>query len=230
MNEELIKSWLRQKKTTNSLFYMSLGAGSLLLGLLVVVFTFWFTYAILWFGGLGVSAASDLVFGHKLGMGHVARLVCSGIFVVLLFVQYFRTNELYWGEYPDKDFKNAPAIQLGAGSAGGLVSLLAYPGTSSKMITDIMLTGPRLVAGAFPLVSKGKRMRRIDEEGCARLLLFLLSSPHLAPYEELRSAGWGGWFGELRDIDGVLFLEKGLLLTPELKEELVALKSQPPCE
>lgn len=226
MNEDLLKSWLCQKKTTNSAVYVSLGAGSLLLGLFVVVFTFWFTYGIIWFGGWGVSAFSELAFGHKILISHHLRLILSGVFVVLLFVQHFRTNESYWSEYPEEDYGISPGIQVAAGGVGGgLATMLAHSGTSAKMVTDIMLTGPRLVTGSFGLVAKGKRLRKIDVEGCAKLLLFLLQSPHVADYGELRAAGWGNWFGQLRNIDGVLFLEKGLLLAPELKHELFALSN-----
>jgi hypothetical protein len=43
-------------------------------------------------------------------------------------------------------------------------------------------------------------------------------------YEELREAGWEAWFGQLRGIEGVVFLEKGLSLTAELRKELVGLE------
>jgi hypothetical protein len=43
------------------------------------------------------------------------------------------------------------------------------------------------------------------------------------PYAELREAGWEDWLGQLRHIEGVVFLEKGLNLSAELRKELADL-------
>ena len=39
-------------------------------------------------------------------------------------------------------------------------------------------------------------------------------------YDELKNAGWETWLDQLRHIDGVQFLKKGLLLSEELRGEL----------
>jgi hypothetical protein len=41
------------------------------------------------------------------------------------------------------------------------------------------------------------------------------------PYEELREAGWEPWFEQLRRMEGVIFLEKGLSLSDELRAQLI---------
>ncbi len=103
--------------------------------------------------------------------------------------------------------------------------MLAYPGASANMIADILLSGPRLVTGAWTLVRESGRMQQLDADGCSQLLAFLASRPMAVPYEELRKAGWEDWFAQLRNIEGVVFLEKGLSLTAGLREELVGLES-----
>jgi hypothetical protein len=70
------------------------------------------------------------------------------------------------------------------------------------------------------LIAQGFGLQRIDENGCGELLAFLHSRPDAVPYEELKSAGWEPWFGQLRYIEGVQFLQKGLVLSTELRNEL----------
>jgi len=98
--------------------------------------------------------------------------------------------------------------------------MLAYPGASANMVADILLSGPRLVTGAWNLCRESMRLARLDETGCAELLAFLSRCDMAVPYDELRGAGWEDWFGQLRSIEGVLFLEKGVGLSAELRKEL----------
>ena len=182
--------------------------------------TFWFTYAIIYIGCMGVSAFSELAFGERLRLTHEWRLAGSGLFLVLLFIQHFRTSPWYWGDYPKRDYVSAPTLQYHAGVAGGLAFMLAYPGASANMIADILLSGPRLVTGAWNLWRESMRLARLDDAGCAELIAFLLNCDTAVPYDELRTAGWEDWVGQLRCIEGVVFLEKGLGLSGELRKEL----------
>ena len=72
---------------------------------------------------------------------------------------------------------------------------------------------------------EAKRLKRLDVERCSQLIAFLTSRPGAVPYEELRAAGWEDWFDQLRSIEGVVFLEKGLNLTIELRKELACLNA-----
>ena len=225
MNSETIKCWLKQKKSSRATSRILLAFVALLAGIVVLFLTFWFTYAIVWVGMQGVSACTELAFSKRLYLAHDWRLIASGVFIGLLFLQHFRTNPAHWGSYPQRDYVAAPALQYHAGVLGSLGFMLAYPGTSANMITDILLSGPRLVTGAGTLVGEAKRMKQLDVEGCSQLLAFLASRPMAVPYEELREAGWEDWLAQLRNIEGVVFLEKGLSLTAELRKELVGLES-----
>jgi len=220
MNPETIKVWLKQKKSRGVTSRMLLAFGVLIAGLVVLFLTFWFTYAIVWFGFQGVSAVSSLIFSKKLHLTHEWRLIISGTFIGLLFIQHLRTSPWHWGNYPQRD-DYSPI----AGHVLGPWALLRYPGASANMIADILLSGPRLVTGTWTLIRESSRLKQLDVEGCSQLLAFLANRPMAVPYEELREAGWEDWFGQLRNIEGVVFLEKGLNLSAELRKELADLNS-----
>jgi hypothetical protein len=223
MNADSVKSWLKKKKARGAVSNCLLGALAFVAGVVVLFLTFWFTYAVIWIAWPGVSALSDLALGKKLHLSHGIRLVCSGVFIVLLFIQNLRTSPWHWGDYPHQDYSFALAGHHHPGVMSPLV-LLLHPGASANMIADILLSGPRLVTGGWNMVMEGLRLRRMDETGCAELLAFLAGRITAVPYDELRSAGWEEWFPHLRCIEGVVFLEKGLSLSSELRHELVTLK------
>src|SRR6267143_5803817 len=104
MNPDAIQFWVRKKKTHGCAQHALLGLLALSAGIVVLFLTFWFTYAIIWFGWGGVSAVSELLFSKKVYLTHGMRLLCSGVFVVLLFVQHFRTDPSHWGDYPKRDY------------------------------------------------------------------------------------------------------------------------------
>jgi hypothetical protein len=226
MDMDMATSWLKKKKTAGLALHLLTSLLGFISGLVVLFLTFWFTYAIIWFGWSGVSAVSELIFSKRLYLSHGWRLAASGIFIVLLFIQHFRTSRWYWGTYPKDDYVSMPGLQARAGVTGSLVTLLAYPEASANMIADILLTGPRLVMGSFQLATQGLRWKKIDEHGCAQLLVILYERVVSVPYEELKDAGWDAWIGQLRCIDGVQFLQKGLVMTEELRKEFNGLQKK----
>jgi hypothetical protein len=115
-------------------------------GLAVLFLTFWFTYAIIWFGMLGVSAASELLFDKRLALTHIWRLILSAVFIVLLFIGNARTSREYLSDYAERNYPG-PALAA-TGLIGSLLCLLGYPETSAKMICDLLYTDPRLIVYA----------------------------------------------------------------------------------
>jgi hypothetical protein len=218
MNAAAIQSWLRRKNTSDAAVRRVTAVLALAGGLVVLFLTFWFTYAIVWFAFHGVAALGALFANQKLRLGHEWRLVISGVFVVLLFIQHLRTSPWHWGEYPERDDYSRLA-----GRVLGPWALLKYSGASANMIADILLSGPRLVTGSWQLWREAARLRSLDAEVCSRLLAFLLSRPEVVPYDELCEAGWEEWFGQLRGLEGLVFLERGLKLSAELRQELLKL-------
>lgn len=217
-------SYLMKCKRRSILFH-SLGAiVALSTGAIVLFFTFWIGYAVIWAGTLSMSAIAELIVNKRLQLSHKARIIGSGIFIILLFVQNSCTNRWYWGNYPRRKYPFMPVLQYQAGAAGGFVWLLAHPGASANMITDLLLTAPRLFAGAWQMISTASRMSRLDAVSCAALLSFLLERGRAVPYKELHAAGWEPLLGQLHCIEGVCFLEKGISLSEELRKELTTVR------
>jgi hypothetical protein len=221
MKTDVIELWLKRKRSSEVASKRLMSVALVLAGLVVLFMTFWFAYAIMWFGWLGISAVSELIFGKRLFLTHEWRLVLCGTFLGLLFVQHFVTDPAHWGDYPKRNYVAAPALQWQAGALGGLGFMLAYPVASANMVADILLGGPRLITGAWRLWSDARWLAALDLSGCARLMEFLASRPAPVPYDELCAEGWELWFGQLRGIEGILFLEKGMYMSGELRQELI---------
>jgi hypothetical protein len=226
MEHAAIHQWLRRQAAAEAagsfLFASFCFAG----GAVVLVITFFFTYAIVWFGfNSGVSGFSELFFGQRLRLPHEGILAVSALFVGLLFWGNARISREYLGTLPRRNY---PGPGLGRiGLPGALVSLLAYPGASAKMTTDLLFTGPRLVMVALSNAKKARRLMRLDKAECSRVLAALLSQCSRVSFAELSlQAGVNDplkVFPQLRDIDGVVFLVSeppGLSLTSELRAEL----------
>jgi hypothetical protein len=222
VNQEAIKAWLKRKKSSGAAARCLLAFVALLAGAVVLFLTFWFAYAVIWFCVPGISAVSELAFSRKLRMAHEWRLILSGIFLALLFIQHFRTNPWHWGDYGEIDEDRAWALGR---AFGPFAALLSAPGASANIIADILLSGPRLFMGSWNLWRESRRFGALDEECCGQLLAVVASRHSAVPFDELREAGWEEWFSQLRCIEGVVFLEKGLTLTPELRKELAGLET-----
>jgi hypothetical protein len=128
-------------------------------GLVVLFLTFWFTYAIIWFGMLGVSAAAELLFNKRLAISHPWRLALSSLFMVLLFFGNARTGREYLSEYAHRDYRGQ-GMGMQAGLLGALGTLLAYPQESSKMISDLLFTGPRLITYSWRMLDRAIHIMR----------------------------------------------------------------------
>ena len=220
LDHSFVQNYLAKWKRTNVITCWIVALGAFGLGLVVLFLTFWFTYAIIFIGALGISALWELFFNHKLFIAHETRLIGSGIFLVLLFIQYFRTDPSYWKEdLARRDNFPAPGAAILGGQAFSLLSLLAHPG-SSRVIADLLLCGPRLLDSSRGFLGKAAQIRKLDVFSCSNLLTFLLHRGRLVPYGELYGVGWEAALEQLRNVEGVNFFEKGLTLSEDLRTEL----------
>jgi hypothetical protein len=198
-------------------------------GLAVLFLTFWLTYAILCVGEVGVSAISELVFSRKLHLTHGWRLAVSGVFIVALFAEWLRRSPWSLGDYgPTKGGHLTNALVLRTGALGGLAVLLANPQASTTMITEFLYTGPRLVLGAGHLAREAVRTARMELYWSAQVLELLSARSHAVTYEEIATA-WPDADSQrirmgLAWIPGIVFLNKGMSLTSDLRAELLALR------
>jgi len=222
MSAETLQTWLDKKKSRGFTLNLLLGIAALVAGLVVMFLTFWFTYAVVWIGWGGVSAVTELTLNKELHLAHEWRLVISATFIVLLCIQHLKTNPWHWGDYARRDYYPALATRY---HFGAMAALLSHPGTSANMIADILLSGSRLVFGSVNVWQKALALRRMDAAGCAQLLAFLATQMKPVPHEELSEAGWDAWLEQLKLLDGVVFLQKGVKLSEELRKELAAAHS-----
>jgi hypothetical protein len=110
---------------------------------------------------------------------------------------------------------------------GGFVNLLVYSDISSRLIADALLTGPRLVTGAWSCFRKAGRLSRLDAEAGSRVLAVLFTRASRCSFGDLVQLSGvpdpGKAASLLRDIDGVVLIHRdppGLTLTSELRQEL----------
>lgn len=233
MQQAAIQQWLRRKAASETATGALFTAGCLIFGGVVLVITFLLTYAVVWFGfNIGVSGFSELIFNRRLRLSHVGIVAVSLTFVGLLFRANQRMSREYLGAYPRRDHpQSLPGL---IGLPGPLISLLAYPGASTRMIADLLLTGPRLVTIAWSNAGKSSRLARLDVEGCSRVLAVLLQKAGRVSFAELtasaRLTNPEKTFRQLRDLDGIVFLREepiGLSLTGEFRRELADALGQP---
>ena len=226
-----VEDWLRGRFAQEAGLSVFMGLAAIALGILVVFLTFWLAYVMMWLLGQALSAVTQLVANKRLPWPHWLRLAGAAGFLVLLFRQHLRTSPWDRGSYADADATAADGFdELGGAIAwhgGALLSLgllLRNPTASSRMIVELLETGPRLLTGARALFRQADALRRMDTAGCAWVLTFLAGRTGAVPREELMAAwpdaDWPRLWAQLRLIDGLVFLEKGISLTEDLRNEL----------
>ena len=227
MDSKPIKIWLKKKARKEMAASASIGGLSLVSGVLVLFFTFWFVYAVIWFGSFGISAASELLVSKRVSLPHAWKLGLSAAFIGLLFIGNARTSREYLGAYPRSNYVSSPAA-FGGGLA--LIWILKHSEASSRMISDLLFSGPRLVMGAWDLGHKVLLLNCVDFETCGLVLTSLaaressISKDELA--QEIPESQWVKTVNELALFDGVLFLDKErvrLSLSEDLRGELRAI-------
>jgi hypothetical protein len=215
-----IIAWLRRRRREQTISSIVMGLLIAVLGVAVLFLTFWFAYAIAWIGEEGFAAAVALFSDAHLHLGHVGRMWLSGGFLVLLISSYLRTDRFSFWDYPKEEY--SPAVRT-----AGLFALLAYPQASSRMITDILFTGPRMVHGGFRLFGEGVRTGELDPETGAAVLGLIAARSGPVSNQEIVKTVEGAELGrltrQLAGIEGVVVLPHDLSATDELRTELRAL-------
>jgi len=227
MTPETIQSWLKRK-----IFWHVAGcwAGallSLLAGIFVLFLIFLLTYIVLVIGEGGVSAVVGLFSNREFHLSQGWRLVISWLFVITLCIEWVRRSPWDLGDYEKADTVSGARALVPLFGASSL--LLVNAKASATIITEILYIGPRLVLTALPLAREAFRSRNLETAKCARILQILGSRDKAVTYEELEmlqpNADWPSLKNSLARVSGVIFLEKGLALTDELREQLCGLKS-----
>jgi hypothetical protein len=126
-------------------------------------------------------------------------------------------------------------------TAGLDASGMPKPGTQSldtfqaflRLLTTVVCCGPKALAFGASMVRKALRLRKMDYDGCAAVLLLLLSRQSRMSYAEIKQRipklNTLAVFEQMEDIGGVLLLESeppGLSLSEDLRIELAIFKPQ----
>jgi hypothetical protein len=227
MTSPALESWLRRRFRVEAGMGFLVGLLAVALGLVVMFVTFWLAYAVVWIAGEAASAIVQITGGKRFRIPHDWRLIGAAVFMVLLFVDHLRTSPWERGNYGDwgsqPAFMGAVAYQAGAGAS--LACLLRYPQASSRMIVEILETGPRCLTGGVAMFRRTTAILQMDVGGCASALAVLMASHGAVPPETLAGylpSGheWRNVELQLKLIEGVVFITRGLSLTDELRSEL----------
>jgi hypothetical protein len=222
---DAIEDLLKKKMTLHRVGCWVGSVLAFLVGALVLFLTFWFAYLVLFLGQWGISAFTDLCFNRKFHISHAWRLILCGLFLAVLFIEWLRRRHTELGNYGRINSPpGAQALVFHDGALGAFAALLANPQTSATIIAEILYTGPRLIIGAGSLMREANRSRHFDLPGCAQILQCMLAKPGALTYEELNTTKSDFEQTKLQtnlaQIPGIVFLEKGLGLTEELRREL----------
>lgn len=219
-----MNNWIERKFRRQGWVSCLLSPMALALGLVVMFLTFWLFYALVFIMALGVSSAVTLFTGRDAMLTHNWRLVASGLWLPWVIVGYWRNPLEDLAPMPRANYVNAGYLVYRGGAAASFAVMLAYPQATGLLLRDLFSTGPKLVHGGIWLWRQGRGMLGIDTVLCATILEYLEREPDAVPYEELESFVSHPDFErachQLHAIDGVVFLEKGLGLTSDLREEL----------
>ena len=219
-----IQQWLRKKAAAEAAHHFLFALFLLSVGAVLLAVTFFFACVLLWvaLNGAG-SALSELLWNRPLHLPLAAIATAVSLFVVFLFIESARVSRQYLTRISRRSRSPSPSVDR----TGGFVNLLVYSDISSRLIADALLTGPRLVAGAWSCFSKAGRLSRLDAEAGSRVMAVLFSRASRCSFGDLaRLSGVpdpGKTASQLRDIDGVLFIHldpPGMTLTGELRQEL----------
>ena len=196
-----------------------IGVAGMLLAAIIIFLTFWFTYVLVWFVAQGLPVVSREFLGISLRITSTWRYLVTGAFMTLLLIDSIRraddTEHVLKHRY-------APSYAPG-GVFFALTQMLTRPQASSTVIVSLLETGPRLAFGCGRMLTEALR-QRIDAHACSTVIAKLADSPRAVAWEDLREvfgdANWDSLIAQLRGVPGVVFLQKGLGLSEDLRNEL----------
>jgi hypothetical protein len=215
---EWLRKWIRTQFRLNVL-----GGGLGLVGGLAILAATW---------GL-IYVVSLFALGPWLGFRHWIHSAAGWVIIPALFWGNARTSREYLSEYSVTVGTTSDTVVNfylpGIGMASNVNPLA--PGTihtGVKMITDCLYCGPRVVMSGFKTLRKANRLRHLDVEACGAVIAVLLAAHRKLAFQQIviqvGSVDPARVFPQLRDIEGVIFLQAepaGLTLSQELRQELL---------
>jgi hypothetical protein len=183
----LVERWLRRKRATTVALRLLAAVALLVAAAVALGMIFFFTYAVVWFGyNYGVSAISELIFSRRQHISHRTILIICWCFLALLFLTNARVSRDYWtsGSISKSQWSS---LWL-AGVTGSLVALLVNANASAKTITDLLLTGPRLVGASIRALHGALLLVSADLRTCSDALTLLAGRTSSVSADDLRDS------------------------------------------
>jgi len=226
MARRTITTWLKTWQRKYCAFTFGLAVLALVVGLAVLLVTFWLAYVVIVLGMEGISAGSVLLSGKQVGLSHGWRLTLGLAFIVLLFMSAARADREHPLQPRSENFKSRDLAFL-SGRLRAELSIVAHPIGSARMISFWLCMGPRWVFGSARLFSRSLRLLRLQSQTLGPVLEFMTSKPSSVSKDELLQAFprllWADLVSDLALIDGILFLNADmtrLTLSDSLRELL----------
>jgi len=195
-----------------------------LAGLLVVFLTFWLFYALIFVMAGGLSAGWEIITSTKFKLSHPWRLAAAGGWLLWVCLGYWRRPNSNMDPLPKASYVAWSPTLHGGGTPAGLIMMAAYPGATAHLLRDLFQTGPRLIHGAIALWRMVAPLKAIDPEFCAEYLGRLARASGVVTWEDLQAVHGPEHVPiaveQLRAVEGVVVLNKGLSLTSDLRREL----------
>jgi len=205
-----INAWLRRSIQTSIRINRAGATGLILLGLVLLLTTFLILYAL---SGL-IFPTSDTLRIVLAVAGIIGAFVANSMFSQSLSSAVNQSAGLTGSGESKTDTQNTDSVQ-----------------TFGRMLTTLLFCGPKAILFGLSMADKAKRMKRMDYPGCSAVLVLLLTRDSRLPYSEIKSRlsklDTLTVFGQMEDIEGVLFLESdppGLSLSENLRRELSMFK------
>lgn len=238
MTTDLIQTWLKKNKSQRKAErYLEAGL-SFVGGIVLLILTFWLAYFVAEIALSGLFSAVELVSGAKWKLADGWFLMISGVFVVLLFVQYWRMDPWSWGRYAPKENDTGTPMQrefeekvrrvadaiAPNSQAPTYADCVKQSGMASKAIADVLVIGPRLLLGTFRCFREIRQINSLEVDQCAPALAFIYERAGTVTYEEFCQGSRGEQLKPLKQIEGISFTPVKIWLSDELMAELKDLK------
>jgi hypothetical protein len=223
-----IKAWLRKKAKADAAGKVLGGLLTLAAAALAFFITFWVVYVAIIIG-----------FSWFVPMDESTRLWLSGIVLLLLIIGNATTDRRYLESYSVSTGTRHPkpvTLFIPGVGIGSTINPFAPDSAHSfiKILSGILLIGPRLLTAAIRMFNDARRLAQIDAASCAPVLALLFANDERVPLEKVReslpeSESLAVVLAQLRLLDGVLFLSSepaGLALMSELRGEIRGIKKR----
>src|SRR5436190_4534625 len=138
-----IQQWLRKKAAADAAHHFLFALFLLSVGAVLLAITCFFACVLLWvaLNGAG-SALSELLWNRPVHLSLAAIVSVSALLMAFLFIESARVNRQYLTRNPTQDRSPSRSV----GRTVGFVNLLVYSDISSRLISDVLLTVPRLLS------------------------------------------------------------------------------------